>query len=62
MFWHPKALLGAPQVLRGPWWARFGPNGTERGLQGYIVTTHFDLISGPLWVPRNSKRLFGSNL
>ena len=25
-FWLQKALLGAPEVLGGPWGARFGPN------------------------------------
>ena len=48
-----RTHLGAPDVLGEPRGGRSGPNYTDwPAWVGFMVTTHFDLKSGPLRVPR----------
>merc|ERR1719201_2241836 len=63
---------GAPKRARfGPEWPFWGPRRSSDGpggpdlvptapnwsaWAGLMLTTHFDLVSGPFWVPRGPKR------
>ena len=55
-FWLQKALLGAPEVLGGPWRPDLVPTAPHWPLVRLMVKTHFDLISGPFWAPGGFKR------
>ena len=70
-FWAPggpkRARFGHKRSFRGPWWSSEGPEGPDLvptapdwpAWVKLMVTTHFNLVSGPFWVPGGQKELFG---
>ena len=56
-FWLQKALLGAPEVLGGPWGPDLVPTAPNwSDWVGVMVTTHFGLVLGLFLAPGNPKR------
>merc|ERR550519_2539496 len=74
-FWVPRGpkrdRFGPKCPFWGPQRSSEGPEGPDLvptapdwpALAGHMVTTHFDLVLGPFWVPRVPKRAhFGPNV
>ena len=67
-FWAPGGPKRARFCLKCPFWgprrSSEGPEGPSlvliapdwSALDGLMLTTHFDLVSGPFWVPGGPKR------
>ena len=67
-FWAPggpkRARFGPKCPFWGPRWSSEGPGGPNLILTapdwsawaGLMLTTHFDLVSGPFWAPGGPKR------
>ena len=65
-----RVRLGPERPLLGPWRSSEGPGEADLipttpdwpAWVGFMVTTHFDLVSGPFWTTGGSKRAcFGPN-